>query len=122
MSIPCEHFYKMSNTIFCYGLTPIQLTVYSYLVCTAGSKERCWPSMKVIAACCGCSETTARSAVKVLDERGFIRRVDTYSVYRGERRQTNNTYYILDLPPITARKERTKTMEVKADNKERKSA
>lgn len=102
MSIPGERFYKMSNAVFCYGLTPIQLSAYSYLVCCAGQKDRCWPSIKTIAACCGCSETSARAAVKVLDERGFIRKVDTYSEYRGERRQTNNTYYILDFPSLRA--------------------
>lgn len=100
MSILGERFYKMSNAIFCYDLTPIQLAVYSYLVCCTGSKGRCWPSMKNIAACCGCSETSARAAVKTLNERGFIRRVDTYNEYKGERRQTNNTYYIHDLPPL----------------------
>ena len=31
-----ERFYKMSNAIFTYGLTPIELAVYSYLVCCAG--------------------------------------------------------------------------------------
>lgn len=115
MSILGERFYKLSNAIFCYDLTPIQLAVYSYLVCCAGSKERCWPSMKTIAACCGCSETSARAAVKVLDERGFIRRVDTYNEYKGERRQTNNTYYIHDLPPLGARPE-AKIVEARDDD------
>lgn len=102
MSIPGEQFFKMSNVIFCYGLTPIQFAAYSYLVSRAGQKERCWPSMKTIAACCGCSKNAVRSAIDELERRGFIRRVATYcDDHRGQSRQTNNTYYILDLPPIS---------------------
>ena len=51
-----ECFFQMSNSIFYYGLTPDQLTVYCYLVCLTGQKEYCWPSVKTIAACCGISE------------------------------------------------------------------
>jgi len=101
MSIPGECFFKMSNALFCYGLTPIQLAVYSYLVSRAGQKERCWPSMKTIAACCSCSKNAARAAIDELERHGFIRRVATYcDDHRGQSRQTNNTYYILDLPPL----------------------
>lgn len=101
MSILGERFFKMSNAVFCYDLTPIQLAVYSYLVCLAGQSERCWPSMKTIAACCGCSKNAAREATKVLEKRRFIKKVNTYRSERGGlTRQTNNTYYILDLPSL----------------------
>ena len=39
-----ERYYKMSNAVFSYQLTPAQLTVYSYIVCTAGQKKYCWPA------------------------------------------------------------------------------
>ena len=55
MPILGERFYQMSNAIFCYDLKPIPLAVYSYLVCCAGQKDVCWPSMKTIALHCGCS-------------------------------------------------------------------
>ena len=71
MPILGERFYQMSNTIFCYDLKPIPLAVYSYLVCCAGQKDVCWPSMKTIALHCGCSENAARDAVSLLVERGF---------------------------------------------------
>lgn len=101
MGILGERFFKMSNAIFCYELSPVQLAVYCYLVCCAGSKEKCWPAMKTIAACCGCSVNTARKAVDELEMRGFIRRVPTFSTdRRGQTRQTNNTYYILEMPPL----------------------
>jgi hypothetical protein len=109
----------MSNAVFCYGLTPIQLAVYSYLVCRAGQNERCWPSMKTIAACCGCSKNAAREATKVLKERGFISKVNTYRSERtGLTRQTNNTYYILDLPPLPKPTPRTEYQEGTADSEE----
>ena len=52
MPILGERFYQMSNAIFCYDLKPIPLAVYSYLVCCAGQKELCWPSIKTIALHC----------------------------------------------------------------------
>ena len=48
MPILGERFYQISNAIFCYDLKPIPLAVYSYLVCCAGQKDVCWPSMKTI--------------------------------------------------------------------------
>ena len=94
-------YFKMTNSIFCYDLTPLQLAVYSYLVSCAGSTGKAWPSMKTIAANCGCCVTTASNAVKVLDARGFIRVVRTYAQKsNGQKQQTNNTYYILDLPAL----------------------
>lgn len=94
-------YFQLSNTVFSYGLTPIQLTVYSYLVSCAGSKEKCWPAMKTIAACSGCSKNAARDAIKELVRRGFIRKVETFrDEFNGKTRQTNNTYYILELPAL----------------------
>ena len=77
MPILGERFYQMSNAIFCYDLKPIPLAVYNYLVCCAGQKDLCWPSIKTIALYCSCSENAARDAVKQLVDRGFIRKVAT---------------------------------------------
>ena len=93
-----ERYYKMSNAVFCYQLTPAQLTVYSYIVCTAGQKKFCWPSVRTIAKCCGCSENTARSALYELARRGFIEIEHRHS--ESGNRQTSNRYLVLDLPPL----------------------
>lgn len=94
-------YFQLSNTVFCYGLTPIQLAVYSYLVSCSGSKEKCWPAMRTIATCCGCSKNAARDATSELVLRGFIRKVETFrDEFSGKTRQTNNTYYILELPSL----------------------
>lgn len=94
-------YFQISNAVFCFKLTPIQLAVYSYLVSCAGKREKCWPAMKTIAACCGCSKNAARAAVDELARQSFIRRVPTYmDDQHGRTRQTNNTYYILELPDM----------------------
>ena len=96
-----DHFYQISNAIFLYNLTPTEFMVYSYLVCCTGKNKSCWPSMRTIAVNCNCSENTARKAVASLAKKGFIRKVATYEDRQdGHSRQTNNTYYILDLPPV----------------------
>ena len=96
-----ERFYQMSNAIFYYDLTPTEFMVYNYLVCCAGRKGVCWPSIGKIAVNCNCSENTVRKAVTALVKKRFIRRVATYEDWQdGHSRQTNNTYYILDLPPV----------------------
>ena len=103
MPVLGERFYQMSNAIFCYDLKPIPLAVYSYLVCCAGQKDVCWPSMKTIALHCGCSENAARDAVSLLADRGFIRKVKTSRcVKSGKWLQGNNHYYILPLPDLPA--------------------
>lgn len=82
-------YFKLSNAVFCYGLKPIKLAVYSYLVSCAGQREKCWPAMKTIAACCGCSKNAARDAVTELVKRGFIRKVETFKdESNGKTRQT----------------------------------
>ena len=107
MSILGERFFKMSNAIYSYGLSSLALAVYGYLRCRAGSKDTCWPSMQTIAGACGCSPNTARKAVDELEQGGFIRRVPTYATDRkGRRRQSNNTYYLLELPPLPGMKDR----------------
>ena len=103
MPILGERFYQMSNAIFYYDLKPIPLAVYSYLVCCAGQKDLCWPSIKTIALHCNCSENAAREAVKQLTDRGFIRKAATNKLMRrdGSWRQSNNHYYILPLPALS---------------------
>ena len=106
MAILGEQYFKMSNAIFVYDLTPIQLSVYFYLSRCAGQRGSCWPSMQTIANCCGCSKNAARSAVQKLDELGFIRTLATYEEHEGVHRQTNNTYFILELPPTPEKRAR----------------
>ena len=92
MPILGERFYQISNAIFCYDLKPIPLAVYSYLVCCAGQKELCWPSIKTIALqlfgkrCEGRSQAISGSRIHPQG---------------GRWRQSNNHYYILPLPALS---------------------
>ena len=106
MAILGEQYFKMSNAIFVYGLTPIQLSVYFFLCRCAGQRGSCWPSMQTIADNCNCSKNAARAAVQKLDELGFIRTLATYDDLDGISRQTNNTYYIQELPPLPEKRAR----------------
>ncbi len=106
MAILGEQYFKMSNAIFVYGLTPIQLSVYFFLCRCAGQRGTCWPSMQTIAGNCSCSKNAARAAVQKLDELGFIRTLATYDDLDGMSRQTNNTYYIQELPPLPEKRVR----------------
>lgn len=101
-------YFKLSNVVFEYGLTPIQLSVYSYLVCCAGQRGEAWPSMKTIAINSGCSKNSARSAVDELVRRRFIRKCTAYRTdASGRSRQSNNHYFILDLPTLPPKREVT---------------
>lgn len=103
MKTPSANFYQMPNAIFHYGLTPDQFTVYSYLLSAAGQKEKCWPSIKTIAKRCRLSENTVRKAVKVLEQRNFIRKVESKRKgSKGQWLQTNNHYFILELPRLAS--------------------
>ena len=119
MPILGERFYQMSNAIFYYDLKPIPLAVYSYLVCCAGQKDLCWPSIKTIALLCNCSENAARDAVKQLTDRGFIRKVKTTRCARnGKWLQGNNHYYILPLPVLPTAGHRAGRRSVKKDGEQ----
>lgn len=101
MNVLSANYFKMSNVIFHYGLTPIQLAVYSNLVSRAGQKRDCFPSMKKIAGACGCSDGAARLATAELSRLGFIRMEPRYmELKNGKRRQTSNRYFILELPNL----------------------
>ena len=66
---PTKEFYRLPNSIFDLGLTPIQFTLYSYLVSCAGSKNFCWPSLKNISAKTGIGISAVQKHLKILEKR-----------------------------------------------------
>jgi len=46
--------------------------VYALLAAYTGNDDVCWPSMKTIAECLGCSEQSARNWLGELSERGWV--------------------------------------------------
>ena len=90
---PTKEFYRLPNSIFNLGLTPIQFTLYSYLVSCAGSKNYCWPSLKNICAKTGIGISAVQDHLKVLQKRQLI--------HIGKRKTRNgnwnNEYTLLSL-------------------------
>ena len=64
--------FQMNNSIFQFGLTPIQFVVYSYLKYCAGNRCACSIKLQTIASVCECSRSSVKRALNVLRDRGFI--------------------------------------------------
>ncbi len=90
---PTKEFYRLPNSIFDLGLTPIQFTLYSYLVSCAGSKTYCWPSLETISDKTGVGISAVQKHLKVLQKRQLI--------HIGKRKtgngNWNNEYRLLSL-------------------------
>ena len=92
--VPSKEFFRLPNNIFDVPMTPIQFTIYAYLVCCAGSKGYCWPSIKTISDRTGISKTSVNEHLKILARRQIIeigKQKCPGSTYK------NNTYTLLDL-------------------------
>lgn len=94
-------YYRMPHRIFQFRLTPVQFTVYSYLVSCTGQKGICWPSYQTIAKACCISRNTAIRTIEALQKKRLIEKSRTTSrnIY-GQVRTSNNEYQINDLSAI----------------------
>ena len=94
-------YYRMPHRIFQHGLTPIQFTVYSYLVSCTGQNAVCWPSYKTIAEACGISRNAAIQAIEFLIQKRLIDKIPTTRRnVQGRTRTSNNEYRIHDLSEL----------------------
>ena len=92
-----ERNFRLSTTVFHYGLTPYELAVYSYLASCAGSRNACQARIRTIANTCGCSESIARRTLHELQAKGFIDIKGNVQMLKNDgHRQTCNRYYLLD--------------------------
>ena len=91
---PSKEFFRLPNKIFDVHMTPIPFTIYAYLVCCAGSKGYCWPSIKTISDRTGISKTSVNEHLKVLAKRQII---EIGKQKRPGSTYKNNTYTLLDL-------------------------
>ena len=91
---PSKEFFRLPNQIFDVPMTPIQFTIYAYLVCCAGSNGYCWPSIKTISDRTGISKTSVNEHLKVLAKRQII---EIGKQKRPGSTYKNNTYTLLDL-------------------------
>ena len=98
--------FQMNNSIFQFGLTPIQFVVYSYLKYCAGNRCACSIKLQTIASVCECSRSSVKRALNVLSDRGFIDIKGGAQKLRGKgHRQTCNRYYCLDIGPFDTEEE-----------------
>ena len=94
-------YYRMPHRIFELGLTPIQFTVYSYMVSCTGQNAVCWPSYKTIAKACGISRNAAIQAIDALIQKRLIDKIPTTRRnVQGRIRTSNNEYRIHGLSAL----------------------
>ncbi len=90
-----KNFYAISNHIFDLRLDSYELHIYSYLVCRAGKRGECWPSIATIARQTGVSENTVIKKIDSLVSKRLIdKRTTSQKTPSGKVRQANNHYYI----------------------------
>ena len=92
--IPKEHYFRMYNKVFDLDLKATTFLVYSYLVCCAGSKGNCWPSLETISRKTGLSVSTVQEHLKILEQRQLISK-SRHRIDGGWGK--NNVYTLLSL-------------------------
>ena len=83
----------MYNKVFDLNLRATTFLLYAYLLCSAGSKGYCWPSLETISRKTGLSVSTIQDHLKILERRKLIRK----SKNGGQNWNKNNVYTLLDL-------------------------
>ena len=92
--VPKEHYFRMYNKVFDLDLKATTFLVYSYLVCCAGNKGNCWPSLENISRKTGLSVSTVQEHLKILEQRQLISK-SRHRVNGGWGK--NNVYTLLSL-------------------------
>lgn len=86
-------FVKVSNIIFKFNLSPKAIFVYIYISAHADSFASAIIKLETISKACNMDVKTANTAIKELEEKGFIRKVNRYN----NRGYLANRYYIKNL-------------------------
>ena len=92
--VPTEHYFRMYNKVFDLDLKATTFMVYSYLVCCAGNKGSCWPSLETISRKTGLSISTVQKHLKILEQRQLISK-SRHRIDGGWGK--NNVYTLLSL-------------------------
>ena len=69
---PTKCFFRLPNEIFNMRLDPFAFMIYAYLLCCAGSRGECWPSLETIHKKLGISISTIQDRLAYLKKRKFI--------------------------------------------------
>ena len=90
---PTTEFFCLPNNIFTVPMTATEFRLYAYLVCRAGSKGYCWPTLDRIIRDTGIKKTSLQNAIKVLKARKLI----AVFKHRNPCGYANNEYHLLSL-------------------------
>ena len=93
---PIKNYFPLPNEIFCLGLCPGELSVYSYLLCCENRKTyQCYPSYKTIGSALQMSRNTVRKYVgKLVDKRLIATEYTDVFTKNGQKRNGNLKYTI----------------------------
>lgn len=92
-----KNFFVLDNNLFNLKLDAYEFMIYSYLVCRAGKKKECWPSINHIASMLNISTCTVVKKIDKLISKKLIEKHETIQVSKNGRvRTSNNHYFILN--------------------------
>lgn len=92
-----KNFFMVPNLIFQLELKPRELAVYCCLLKYCGADMTCYPSRRTIAKDCSVNECTVDKALKVLINKGLVRK---QACYHEDGARESNLYTVANLLEI----------------------
>ena len=95
---PKKEFLMLPNSVFDMPLDVYAFKIYAYLVCCAGSRGECWPTMNKMSKKLGIAMSTVQNRISLLEKRQLI----SIKKHKGTGKYKNNIYVLLsqDNPEI----------------------
>ena len=95
---PKKEFLMLPNSVFDMPLDVYAFKIYAYLICCAGSRGECWPTMNKMSKKLGIAVSTVQDRINLLEKRKLIK----IKKYKGPGKYKNNIYVLLpqDNPDI----------------------
>lgn len=95
---PKKEFLMLPNSVFDMPLDVYAFKIYAYLVCCAGSRVECWPTMNKMSKKLGIAMSTVQDRINLLEKRKLI----AIKKHKGNSKYKNNIYVLLsqDNPDI----------------------
>ena len=69
---PKKVFLMLPNSVFDMPLDVYAFKIYAYLVCCAGSRGECWPTMHKMSKKLGIAVSTVQDRISLLEQRKLI--------------------------------------------------
>ena len=88
---PRKEFLMLPNSVFDMPLDVYAFKIYAYLVCCAGSRGECWPTMHKMSTKLGIAMSTVLDRINLLEKRKLI----AIKKHKGTGKYKNNVYVLL---------------------------